>query len=134
MHEVTVVDLEDFTQPTELFAQPDEPDPTDLADEKITPVENHQDNGATTTHSTQPSLPHSPLIDGSVASEPPPLPLRPRVDAVDAAHLLSTANHPEVCLKAADDALFSVYQDWVHQNTGTHLDDVINEDGKWQDR
>ena len=33
---------------------------------------------------------------------------------------------------AADDVLLRVYQDWVHQNFGTHLDDGINEDGKWQ--
>ena len=33
---------------------------------------------------------------------------------------------------AADDKLFRVYQYWVHQNPGTHLDDGIEEDGKWQ--
>ena len=33
---------------------------------------------------------------------------------------------------AADEKLFVVYQDWVHQNTGTHLDVGIEEDVKWQ--
>ena len=27
-----------------------------------------------------------------------------------------------------------VYQDWVHQNNGNHMDGEIKEDGKWQDR
>ena len=35
---------------------------------------------------------------------------------------------------AADDKLFSVYQDWVHQNPGTHMDSGIEEDDKWQQR
>ena len=33
---------------------------------------------------------------------------------------------------AADDTISIVYQDWVHQNPGTHLDGGIEEDGKWQ--
>ena len=37
-------------------------------------------------------------------------PLRPRVEAGDAVRLESMADHPEVRLKAADDALFGVYQ------------------------
>ena len=44
------------------------------------------------------------------------------------------ANYPEVCLKAANDALFDVYQDWVQQNPRFHLDVGINEDGKCQNR
>ena len=32
----------------------------------------------------------------------------------------------------SDDALFGVFQDWVHQNPGTHLYGGIYEDGKWQ--
>ena len=41
---------------------------------------------------------------------------------------------PRVCLMAADNSLFGVYQDWVHQNTGTNLDVGINEDVKWKAR
>ena len=29
---------------------------------------------------------------------------------------------------------FGVYQHWVHQNTGNHIDAIITEDGKWQAR
>ena len=28
--------------------------------------------------------------------------------------------------------LYGVYQDWVHQNLGDHLDKVIEEDSKWK--
>ena len=34
----------------------------------------------------------------------------------------------------ADDALLSVYQDWVHKNPGINLDGGINEGRKWQAR
>ena len=61
-------------------------------------------------------------------------PLRPRVEAGDAIRLESMADHPEVRLKAAGDALFGVYQGWVHQNTRNNLDGGIKEDGKWKER
>ena len=35
-------------------------------------------------------------------------------------------------LMAADDAIFGIYQYWLHQNPGTHLDGGIHEYGKWQ--
>ena len=57
----------------------------------------------------------------------------PRVDASDAAFLVSTETHPEVCLKAEYYTLFGVYQDWVQQNPGNHLYGGIKEDSKWQD-
>ena len=41
---------------------------------------------------------------------------------------------PEVHIRGADDTLYGVYQDWVHQNPGNHLDGEIKEDVKWQDR
>ena len=67
-----------------------------------------------------------------VALDEPPL--FPRVDAGNVARLESTSDHPKVCLKAADGALFGVYQDWVHPNPENHLYGGINEDGKWQNR
>ena len=54
--------------------------------------------------------------------------MRPRIDTGDTARLVSMVDHPEVHLKTADDALFGVYQDWVHQNIVNHLDGVIKED------
>ena len=56
------------------------------------------------------------------------------IDASSASNLASEGDLPGVCLTAAANALFSVYQDWVHQNTGIHLDKVIDKDGKWQER
>ena len=39
MHRVATVDLEEFTQPTELFTQPNELNPTEIADGETTPAE-----------------------------------------------------------------------------------------------
>ena len=33
---------------------------------------------------------------------------------------------------AAANTFFGLYQDWVHNNHGTHLDGRVDEDGKWQ--
>ena len=35
---------------------------------------------------------------------------------------------------AVANALFGVYQDWIYQNIGTHLDGGIDENGQWQAR
>ena len=40
----------------------------------------------------------------------------------------------EVQRKVSDNALYGVYQDWVHQNPGNNLDGRINDDGKWKAR
>ena len=37
-------------------------------------------------------------------------------------------------LLGANYMLYGVYQDWVHQNPGEHLDEGIAEDSKWQVR
>ena len=132
MHEVSAVEFEDFTQPTEIFTYHNEFKPTELADEDTTPAENNKKNGSIMPHGTQPSLSHSPLTDYSVPLEPPSL--LHRVNDTTAACLSSMANHPEVHLKAAENTIFSVYQDWVHQNPGTQLDGGINKYGKWKDR
>ena len=81
-------------------------------------------------YGTQPSSSNSPLKYASVASEFTPL--RPRVNAGDAELLEITYDFPRVHLMAADEVLFRVYYDWLHQNISTHLDGGINEDGKWQ--
>ena len=103
MHEVAAVKLKEFTQLTELFTQSEEVELTNLSKDKTTPSENHRDNVATLPHGTQPSSPHSPLTDGSVYLELPLL-----CPCIDTVYLTSTANHPKVRLKAAEDALFSV--------------------------
>ena len=50
----------------------------------------------------------------------------------NAACQASKRNLPNDFPTSANDKLFVVYQDWVHQNSGTHLDGDIEEDGKWQ--
>ena len=75
---------------------------------------------------------HLPLTDTLVAPEEP-LPY-PRVEAGDTACQAHVEDFLEFRLKGDDGILFGVYQDWVHQNTGNHLDGLITEDIKWQAR
>ena len=95
-------------------------------------TKNHRDNGASPPHDTQPSSPHSPLTDALVDPDKPPL--LPHIDFSDTTRLVIAENYPEVRLKAAYNALFGVYQDWVHQNPWNNLYGEIKENGKWQYR
>ena len=47
-------------------------------------------------------------------------------------HLSSESNLKGVHHTSADDALFGIYHNWVHQNNGTHLDGVIDDNSKWK--
>ena len=53
-------------------------------------------------------------------------------DVSDAACLASMNDLPRENLKAANDKFFGVYQDWVYQNPGTHLDGWVDGDVRWQ--
>ena len=86
------------------------------------------ENGATLLLLTQPSSPHPPQIN---APEDPESSLpRPHIIASTTYHIAIKGVFPGVCLMAAANTLFGVYQDWVQQNTGIHLDGGINEDDK----
>ena len=52
MHEVAEDNIDDITQPTYLFTQPDNLDPTELAEDGTTLDEKHQYNGASPQHVT----------------------------------------------------------------------------------
>ena len=85
-----------------------------------------------TTVNTQPYPPHSPLEDASVA---PAAPLqRRRAEAGNAALQAQEVDLSDVRLLGADNMLYGIYQDWVHQNLGDHLDGEISEESKWQSR
>ena len=45
---------------------------------------------------------------------------------------MSVGDLPGERLAAATDNLFGVYQDWLHQNPGTHMDGGIEEGGNFQ--
>ena len=132
MHEVAEDEMDTTTRPTVLFSHTDELNIPELADAETDPPENHQDNVATPLVNTEPSPPHSPPKDTSVASAAP-LP-RPYIEAGNAALQAQEGDLPEVLLFGNDYILFGVYQDRVHQNPGDHLDGVIAEDSKWQAR
>ena len=102
----------------------------EIACTDTTPTKNSQDNGITPPLLTQPYLPNSPPVYalGILASPT----LFTRVDLSAAARLASEINLKIFCLTAADNALFGVYQDCVHQNPVRNLDGVIHMDGKFQ--
>ena len=52
--------------------------------------------------------------------------------ASDVVRLESKCNYHGDFLTATNDSLFGVYQDWVHQNPGTHLYGSIEEGGRWK--
>ena len=109
-----------------FFSHNDELGITELADTNTNPPENYQDNGAMPPVNTQLSMSHSPPEDTSAtSSEPPP---RPGVEAGDADLQAQDGDLPDVRLLGANYMLYGVYQDWVHQNPGDHLDGIIAED------
>ena len=63
------------------------------------------------------------------SAAPPP---HPHVKADNAALQAREVDLPDVRLPGADYTLYGIYQDWLHQNPGDHLDGVIAEDSKWQ--
>ena len=130
MHNDINTAIEDISTPISLFTYPQELDPTDIAGTENTPTETPQDNGVTSPILTHLSLPNSPTVDTpEVPASPPPCTC---ADASAASCLLSKDKLPGVFLTSVDNALFSVYQNWVHQNPDTQLDGGINKDGKCQ--
>ena len=132
MHKVAEVNLVKLARPKVLFSIIDELKIPELDNTKTDPSENHQDYGATPPVITQPSPPQSPLEDASVAPAAP-LP-HPRVEAVNATLQAQEGDLPDVGLLGAKYMLYCVYQDWMHQNPGDHLDGGIAEDSKWKSR
>ena len=113
----------------ELFTPGHELYPTDLVEGEATPAETLPEDGEMPPLHTQPLSQSSPPVD--VLYSPPQ---RLCEDSSDAAHLASESDTPRDCLTAANDKVFEVYQDWMHQNFDTHLDVGIEENGRWQQR
>ena len=66
---------------------------------------------------------YQPLVDAPTAPDlPPPL---LRKDESNAACPSNNRDLKRYFLTATDDMIFGVYQDWVPQNPGTHLDSGI---------
>ena len=102
----------------------------ELDDADTDPPKNHQENCATPPVNNHTYPPHSPLEDTLVASTAP-LP-RPHVEAKNAVLQVREGDLPDIRLIGTDYMLYGAYQDWMHQNTGDHLDGVIPEDSRWQ--
>ena len=109
MHEVAEGDLVELARPTVIFFRINKLEIPELENAETDPLENHQDNGATSPVNTHTSLSHSPLEDTLVASAAPwPF---PRVEAVDAALKSREGYLPDVRLLGANYILYGVYQD-----------------------
>ena len=130
MHKVAEGDLVELTRPTVIFFHIDKFKLPDFDNAKTDLLEKHQDNGATVPVKTQPSPPNSPLEDASVASAAPLS--HPDVEAGNSALQAREGDLPGVCLLGNEYMLYGVYHDWVHKNSGHHLDGGIAEDSKWQ--
>ena len=124
--------IDAIAQLTVILSHTNELEIPELADDKTNPPENHKDNGATTPVNTQPPPSHLPLEDTLVDSAEPPI--RPCIEAVNTALQLQEGYLPDVRLFGASYMLYGVYQDWVHKNTGYHLDGGIAKDSKWKER
>ena len=61
MHNVSAVNIEDFTQQMEIFTHTDKLDPTNIANDDTTTSENHQYNASLSLNITQTSSPHLPF-------------------------------------------------------------------------
>ena len=132
MHQVAEGELNTIARPAVLFSRIDELEIPGLDDAETNLPENHQDNGATPPVNTQPSPSHSTPEYTSVASTlPPPLP-RPRVEAGNSTLQARERDLPAVRLIGTNYMLYGVYQDWVHQIPGDHLDGGIVEESKCQ--
>ena len=132
MHEVTAGELNTSARKTVLFYHTDEIKNLEIPNANTDLPGNHQDNGAKPPANTQPSPPHAPPEDTSVASAKPTL--HPRIDAGDYDIQVQEGDLLNFHLLGADYTLYGVYQDWVHQNTGDHLNVGIAEDSKWKAR
>ena len=121
-------ELEEFSTPRALFTHPHDLNPMQLTGAETTPTKIPRDNVVTPPLLTQTSPPKSPQVD-ALEDLFSPLPFT-RTDANSSAHLAIKSDLDGICLTGADGELFGVYHDWVHQNSNTHLDGEIDEDGK----
>ena len=130
LHEVVTKELAKINTPRVFFTPVHDIDTKELAGGEETPTETLPEDGEMPLLLTQPPSQYSPpLEDPHILDKPPP---RLCEYASAAVCLESKGNLPGYCVTAANDKLFIVDQDWVQQNSGTHLYGGIEEDGKWQ--
>ena len=79
---------------------------------------------------THPSSTQSPQIDTPEAPDTAHLYILIYISAADC--LATEGNLPGFRLTEADNDLFDIYQDWVHQKPGIQLDGGIDVGCKWQ--
>ena len=118
MHEVLEGEIDAIARPMVIFYRTNELKILELTDINTSLPENLQDNVATPPIGTHASYPHSPLEDTSVASaKPPPC---THIDTGYAPLQVSAGDLPDVRLLGANNMLFGVDHNWVHQNPREH--------------
>ena len=125
IHVVLIIELADNNTPRAIFTLVHKLNTTELGGGGATPAKTLLDDGETLTLHTQLASQSLPSVYAPDALDSPPLPLRK--DSNDDARIAKEENLPGDRLTAANDKLFGIYQDWVHQNIGTHLDGGIED-------
>ena len=103
-----------------LFTQDNKIEPAELARLEATQTKKPLENVKMPPLLTQMPSQSPPLVDAPDAPHSPPP--RPRKDTGNTACLVSEINLRIDRPMVADDMLFSVYQDCVHQNPDTHYE------------
>ena len=129
-HEVIITEIAKLNLPREIFTPVHNIDITELIEVGATPSETLPDNGETLPIHTQPPSKCSNPVDAPDALDSPPQ--RHCKDTSNISQAASEVKLPEYFFTDGNDKLFVVYQDWVHQNTGTRLNGRIEECGKRQ--
>ena len=121
MHDDVNTVIKEFPTPIALFNQTHKINSTELAGVETTPSKTLRKNGMTPPILTHPTPPNSPLVYVPEALAFPLVRTCADADTSATVGLASESNLEGVCLTATANALFGVYQDWVHQNPTTHL-------------
>ena len=115
-----------------LFNKNYELDPAELMEEDSTQIETLLDNVGMPPLINQSPSQYLTLIESPDSPDSPPPGVHKEVSV--AACLASVVDLPSKSLTDADAKILGVYQDWVHQNPGMHMDGGIEDDSKLQER
>ena len=113
-------ELAELTSLRAIFNHEDELNPEELMGGEATHTKKTLDNGKMSLLLTKPPSQYSPPLDALDDLDSPPT-VSDKY-ASNATFLAKEGDLNRYLLTATDDKFFIVYQDWVHQNHGTHID------------
>ena len=130
IHDISNKVLANFKSPRDLLTLVHKLNPVELRGGEATLTKTPLGYVKTLQIHTQPSSQSSPFVKVPQAPDSPP-PIF-RKNKTKTTCISSKIDLTKDRLTASDDMLFGINEGWVHQNPGTHLDGVIEEDCKWQ--